>query len=360
MSVGEATPTMDNSSLASSPSCVISFSNLNCTPTSLKSKHDRAVAVFTISLFIVITILSNLLIVSAVALFRQLQTQANALALSLAVSDLLVGVVIMPLSLNKSVYKCWFYAPLLCHVHFFCDYWFTTASVLHLSCIAYDRYVAICDPLRYQQRMNRRALVVMLLFCWLCSALLSTPILLSLSPTLSQGTIAKNGCPDDCRFFISVGILFAIGMWPYFTSVLLVVLMYGRIYRVARGQARKIAAMDRASSGLGGGEEAGRAAASRWASMKREHNAAKTLGAILAAFIISWLPYYIIAIMLTVDESVILPYKVSVWLGYMNSAINPILYATFNKQFRRAFKAILTFNTYPSRAADDEMSSTKN
>uniref|UniRef100_S4RIW4 G-protein coupled receptors family 1 profile domain-containing protein n=1 Tax=Petromyzon marinus TaxID=7757 RepID=S4RIW4_PETMA len=128
-----------------------------------------------------------------------------------------------------------------------------------------------CDLFNYSQRINRRTLVFMLLFCWLCSALLSTPIL------------------DDCRFFISVGILFAIGMWPYFTSVLLVVLMYGRIYRVARGQARKIAALSRASSGLGGGEEAGRAAA--------------------------------IAIVLTVDESVILPYKVSVWFGYMNSAI---------------------------------------
>ncbi|CAM9737580.1 unnamed protein product [Lampetra fluviatilis] len=338
-----------NSGAEGSSECVVSYYGLNCTKMNF-SKSESTLIVGTMSFFIAVTILSNLLIISAVAFFRQLQTRANALALSLAFSDLLVVVVIMPLAMVKSVYKCWFYARWLCNVQFFWDYWFTTASVLHLSCIAYDRYVAICDPLRYQQRVTRRTLTFMLLFCWIASALLSTPILLSMSPTLSKGRIETVGCPDDCRFLISVGILFAIGMWPYFTSVLLIVLMYGRIYRVARGQARKIAAMDRASSVLGGGEEAGRAAASRWASMKREHNATKTLGAIIAAFIISWLPFYIIAVIFTMDESVLLAYKVAVWIGYMNSAINPILYATFNKQFRHAFKEILSLNVFLSPA----------
>ncbi|CAM9737444.1 unnamed protein product [Lampetra fluviatilis] len=339
---------MENTTSTSTSKCVISYYGLNCTKMEF-SKSESALIVGVMSFFIATTILSNLLIISAVAFFRQLQTRTNTLALSLAVSDLLVGVVIMPLAMVKAVYKCWFYVQWFCNVQFFCDYWFTTASVLHLSCIAYDRYVAICDPLRYAQRVTRRTLTFMLLFCWIVSAIISTPILLSMSPTLAKGRIEMVGCPNDCRFLISVGILFTIGMVPYFTSVLLIMLMYGRIYQVARSQARKIGTQSHGLPGVAS------ETTSRWTNMKREHNATKTLGSIIAAFIISWLPFYILAIVFTMYQDIFLPYKISFWIGYMNSTINPILYAVFNKQFRHAFKTMLSFKVFSSAARDKEM-----
>uniref|UniRef100_S4R5H7 G-protein coupled receptors family 1 profile domain-containing protein n=1 Tax=Petromyzon marinus TaxID=7757 RepID=S4R5H7_PETMA len=279
---------MENTTSTSASKCVVSYYGLNCTKMDF-SKSETALIVGIMSFFIATTILSNLLIISAVAFFRQLQTRTNTLALSLAVSDLLVGVVIMPLAMIKSVYKCWFYVQWFCNVQFFCDYWFTTASVLHLS----------------SQRVTRRTLTFMLLFCWIASAIISTPILLSMSPTLAKGRIEMVGCPNDCRFLISVGILFTIGMVPYFTSVLLIMLMYGRIYHVARSQARKIGTQ---SHGLPGVSSE---ATSR-------------------------------SIVFTMYEDIFLPYKISFWIGYMNSTINPILYAVFNKQFRHAFKTMLS------------------
>lgn len=47
------------------------------------------------------TILGNLVVILAVCLVRKLQTASNILIVSLAVSDILVGLLIMPLALGK-------------------------------------------------------------------------------------------------------------------------------------------------------------------------------------------------------------------------------------------------------------------
>ncbi|CAM9828735.1 unnamed protein product [Lampetra planeri] len=346
---------MDNSTTVSP--CSLHYEYYNCTGPSL-SEEDRILTLAIIIFFIIATILGNLLIIVAIACFRQLQTHANTLALSLAVSDLLIGLLIMPFSMMHAIYQCWFYASFFCHLHYFLDYTLTTSSIIHLGCIAYDRYVAICDPLRYPTRVTDRTVAVMLALCWLGAAIFTTPTLLSLSPTLSRGTIERGGCPDSCMFTVDlglhfaygiVGILFTIGMVPYFTSVLLIMLMYGRIYQVARSQARKIGTQSHGLPGVAS------ETTSRWTNMKREHNATKTLGSIIAAFIISWLPFYILAIVFTMYQDIFLPYKISFWIGYMNSTINPILYAVFNKQFRHAFKTMLSFKVFSSAARDKEM-----
>lgn len=41
-----------------------------------------------------------------------------------------------------------------------------------------------------------------------------------------------------------------------------------------------------------------------------------------------------------------LAFKILTWLGYSNSAFNPIIYSIFNTEFREAFKKILT-SRYP-------------
>ncbi|XP_061410162.1 trace amine-associated receptor 3-like [Lethenteron reissneri] len=315
--------------------CVI-FADFNCTgPTQVR--EVRLVLLVVFAIFITATILGNLLIITAIASFTKLQTHANFLALSLAVSDLLVGVFIMPLSMMKTVYDCWFYASVLCNAHYFLDYTLTTATILHITCIAYDRYVAICDPLRYPTRVTVRTIAGLLVLCWLGAAIFSSPILLSFSPTLSRGNIERASCPDDCVFSVSFGILVTIGMGPYFTAIHVVLLMYAVIYRVARRQSRKVAAEAASSSA---------ADSSAVKNMKREHSAAKTLGAIIGTFMLSWLPYYVVAMMSFTVDGLFIPYRVAMWIGYCSSAINPLLYASFNRPFRTAFRDIFRLRVF--------------
>jgi 5-hydroxytryptamine receptor 1 len=79
--------------------------------------------------------------------------------------------------------------------------------------------------------------------------------------------------------------------------------------------------------------------------MKRERKAARTLAIITGAFIICWLPFFILAIMAPFIRSQVhiplLVESITLWLGYCNSLLNPIIYTVFNPEFRIAFQKIL-------------------
>ncbi|XP_071962526.1 muscarinic acetylcholine receptor M1-like [Antedon mediterranea] len=76
----------------------------------------------------------------------------------------------------------------------------------------------------------------------------------------------------------------------------------------------------------------------------REKKAARTLIAILLAFIITWTPYSVLVLVNAMKPDGVNSrlYSVSYWGCYLNSTINPICYALCNMNFRRAFKQILT------------------
>lgn len=79
---------------------------------------------------------------------------------------------------------------------------------------------------------------------------------------------------------------------------------------------------------------------------KRERKAAKTLAIITGAFVMCWLPFFILALVMPLCSSClnyIQPYVVNffLWLGYFNSTLNPVIYTIFNPEFRQAFKRIL-------------------
>lgn len=74
-----------------------------------------------------------------------------------------------------------------------------------------------------------------------------------------------------------------------------------------------------------------------------ETKAAKTLAIIVGGFVFCWLPFFTMYVVRSFCEQCIEPLMFSVlfWLGYCNSAINPLIYALFSNEFRIAFKRIL-------------------
>jgi len=80
--------------------------------------------------------------------------------------------------------------------------------------------------------------------------------------------------------------------------------------------------------------------------MKREHKAAKTLGVIMGAFLVCWLPFFTwyLTATLCADACPELPewgVTILFWVGYTNSALNPVIYPCFNRDFRDAFRRLL-------------------
>lgn len=75
----------------------------------------------------------------------------------------------------------------------------------------------------------------------------------------------------------------------------------------------------------------------------RERKAARILGLILGAFILSWLPFFIKEVIVGTGLSTVSSEVAHflTWLGYVNSLINPLLYTSFNEDFKLAFKKLI-------------------
>ena len=90
---------------------------------------------------------------------------------------------------------------------------------------------------------------------------------------------------------------------------------------------------------------------------RRERKAAKTLAIITGAFVVCWLPFFVIALLMPVCHSPHCYYDDNMvafflWLGYFNSTLNPILYTIFSPEFRNAFQKLLRIkNNNSSRPA---------
>lgn len=82
-------------------------------------------------------------------------------------------------------------------------------------------------------------------------------------------------------------------------------------------------------------------------SLSKERRAARTLGIIMGVFIACWVPFFLLYIVQPFcatccpsDQLI----DFLTWLGYINSALNPIIYTIFNLDYRRAFKKLLGIN----------------
>nr|KAG5697453.1 hypothetical protein BaRGS_029344 [Batillaria attramentaria] len=78
---------------------------------------------------------------------------------------------------------------------------------------------------------------------------------------------------------------------------------------------------------------------------RRENQTLVTLRYILTAYILCWVPFYVVFDISAFCPEVLpdLLYTVTFWTSYMNSTINPIIYSSSNEDFRRAFREICRF-----------------
>ncbi|XP_004466411.1 histamine H1 receptor [Dasypus novemcinctus] len=77
--------------------------------------------------------------------------------------------------------------------------------------------------------------------------------------------------------------------------------------------------------------------------LNRERKAAKQLGFIMAAFILCWIPYFIFFMVIAFCKSCCNQHvhMFTIWLGYINSTLNPLIYPLCNENFKKTFKKLL-------------------
>ncbi|XP_076613065.1 trace amine-associated receptor 1-like [Chaetodon auriga] len=285
--------------------------------TSTPSTVCALLYVFFVSLCIV-TLCGNLLVVISIIYFKQLHTPTNFLILSLAVADLLVGVLAFPFTMKFSVSSCLYSEHLFCKVRESFDVTLSTASILNLCCISIDRYYAVCHPLIYRTKINVHVVVIMILVSWSVSLFVAIGLVIA--------GLNKDKCKETC--FLDVQLATILGLFSsFYLPVILMLCIYLKIFLVAQRQVRSIQ-----------GTKSGATAS------KMERKATKTLAIVMGVFLMCWSPFFLcISFQLLNDVSVPAAVIESLnWFTLSNSMLNPFIYAFFYSWFRSAFRMIIS------------------
>ncbi|KAE8278404.1 Trace amine-associated receptor 13c [Larimichthys crocea] len=301
------------------------FPQINSSCRRLSRPHSETVALYTLLAFAsLLTVTLNMLVIVSISHFRQLHTPTNALLLSLAVADLVVGLLVMPIEGIFYMEACWLLGKLMCALAPYVSYCLVSASVGNMVLISIDRYVAICDPLLYSTKITLNRVKVSICSCWTGSVIYNGLILLDHIRQPDR----FNSCHGQCVVVIS-HISGTVDLFFTFVGPCTVmVVLYMRVFVVAVSQMRVIRLQTAATAAP--------------TAKKSERKAARTLGIVIAVFLMSFCPFYYPA--LTGNEfSTNLSYYAAV-AGFMliNSCVNPLIYALFYPWFRKAINLILT------------------
>lgn len=194
--------------------------------------------------FILLTISGNVMVCLAVCRSRRLRRIANCFVVSLAVTDLMLGVLVLPFSATVELRSGnWSLGGVLCNIYISTDVLLCTSSILTLLAISVDRYLAISAPLTYPHRVTRLRAALVLLSIWAWSMAMSfVPIHMGWNTVDFQVQHLDWGVGDEdrdgryCQFEWNNNYVVLYTLCSFYLPLLLMCGVYLCIFRVAREQ----------------------------------------------------------------------------------------------------------------------------
>ncbi|XP_071500588.1 adenosine receptor A2b-like [Diadema antillarum] len=280
-------------------------------------------------LLAIVILTGNVLVISSVIRTPALQTKNNVLLASLALADFMMAAICIPLDIvaalgfkpDISAYTCLSLSALIGSMVF--------VTVFHICAIAFDRYLAITSPLTYHQTMTKLRVAALIAFVWLLTLVLG-------GVTFIRNNTSQFQTSCDLLYIQAKEYRMSVVVICIITPFTLMSFMYYRIFIVARSHRRRIAALERLT------ESNPMARDHNFSRMKRDLKAAMTLILVFGVFIFGWTPATFMTAIdffipdIRIDE--IYVYELMCFkIAFSNSAMNPMIYAARNEEFRQAF-----------------------
>ncbi|GCB65371.1 hypothetical protein scyTo_0000414 [Scyliorhinus torazame] len=186
----------------------------------------------------------------------------------------------------------------------------------------------LCSP--YTHEPARHLVAISLSLIW-CISIMVSFLPINLGWNTKDLSVQSLGNTNQCHLELNKVYALVDALITFYIPLPIMCLTYYRIFKIAREQAKRI------------NNVTGCTTLNPSLPTVKEHKATVTLATVMGVFVICWLPYFVVFTHEGIsghppDKTV---FAVVLWLGYVNSALNPILYAALNRDFRKAYQKLL-------------------
>ncbi|XP_013875279.1 growth hormone secretagogue receptor a [Austrofundulus limnaeus] len=310
------------------------------------------------ALLFLVGVAGNVMTILVVSKYRDMRTTTNLYLCSMAVSDLLIFFC-MPLDLYRMWrYRPWRFGDALCKLFQFVSESCTYSTILNITALSVERYLAICYPLRAKALVTKRRVRALIFILWTVSLSSAGPVFVMVGverdgPDLGSwmnetSLLADVGDTRECRmthYAVESGLMGAM-VWLssifFFMPVFCLTVLYSLIGRKLWQRHRETNMSSRVSY-----------------RDKSNRQTIKMLVVVVLAFVLCWLPFHVGRYLQfrSLDApspllSLLSEYcsLLSVVLFYLSAAINPILYNTMSWKYRSAAARLFGLaDSQPSR-----------
>ncbi|XP_053742398.1 parapinopsin-like [Synchiropus splendidus] len=323
---------MDSNSSTWSSSLTVPAESLTVVPT-IFPRIGYSILSFLMFISTVFTVFNNGLVITVMLKNPTILQPMNVFILSLAVSDLMIGLC-GSLVVTITNYKgSFFIGHAACVFQGFAVNYFGLVSLCTLTLLAYERYRVVCTPKACFKLSMRRSLTA-LAFIW------SYCLFWAVAPLLGWSGYGPEGVQTSCslsweeRSWSNYSYLITYMTLCFILPVTVIIFCYIKVLK----------SMSKLNSSVE--SQGGRS------SQKENDRAIIMVLSMLAAFFICWLPYTILSVVVVVDPDTHIPPLLATMPMYFaktSPIYNPIIYFLANKQFRDAALEVLSCGRYIPR-----------
>lgn len=295
--------------------------------------HDYGLPVVaTLSFFLVtsmiMALVGNVMVIITILRHRGMRTRTNMLLGNLAVADILVAVLDMPIALITIINHDWVFPETFCVFNGFAVGLGLMLSVHTLMWISIHKFFSITRPFARTVTPFQIALMMVAAWVWTIVYNLTATPLIGMTQTVYKKGSSQCGpaIPKHGLQFIHSSLNTVVNL------VIPMIVMFYCYYKIFEEVKTHLERMrDFADVGMRN-------------SFIQQKQITTTLFIVLVVFFLFWLPYIIYSMSLVFCGEACVPLvfnPISYLCGYMNSACNPVIYALRSPSFRRGFKEII-------------------